>query len=340
MKAPISFPVDELRLGAQIRDAWRQVDSLKLDRRYALHDTRYASVVVSGMGGSTLGAHVIQTAYRNELTIPFEISNDYSLPNYVGRDSLVILSSYSGMTEETLASAREAIKRKARIVVMTNGGELLNLAKKHKLPCYQIDASENPSNQPRMAIGYMTIGIAGILSKAGVLKITEREIKTLAAAVDKQDPALGSNLASHISQSAILLVSAEHLAGAIHVFNNQINENAKQISIAQCIPEIDHHFMEGIIYPRKIKKHLSAVLFQSNRYHPRNQMRIKLTADLFQRNGIRPITVDINGKNLPEEAWTAIALGASCSLALAKSHKIDPWPIPNVDWLKQQMKRV
>lgn len=142
MKAPILLS-DDLRLGAQLRDAWRQVSSLKLPpTSYRLP----ASILVSGMGGSTLGAHVIQSVFRDVITIPFEISNDYHLPNHVGRDTLVILSSYSGTTEETLSAARDAIRRKARIVVMTNGGDLLALAKKHKLPCLLIDPVENPSN--------------------------------------------------------------------------------------------------------------------------------------------------------------------------------------------------
>lgn len=336
MKAPISV-TEDLRLGAQLKDAWRQVSALKLDRRFTIHDSRFTSIVVSGMGGSTLGAHVIQSVFRDEMTIPFEISNNYHLPNHVGRDTLVILSSYSGTTEETLSAAHDAIRRKARIVIMTNGGELLALAKKHKLPCFLIDPVENPSNQPRMAIGYMTIGLAGILAKANVLKIDERQINEAAKLIDSQDQSQALNLAQHLEKSFVLLMSAEHLTGAAQVFNNQINENGKQLSTVQLIPELDHHFLEGLSFPKSIKKHLVAVLFQSNHYNLRNQKRIKLTAEILQENGIRAITVDVVGKNRLQEAWTAIALGASTSIALAKSNKIDPWPVPNVNRLKEQM---
>lgn len=333
--APILLS-DDLRLGAQLRDAWRQVSALNLPPRYNRLPT---SLVVSGMGGSTLGAHVLQSIFKNEIAVPFEISNDYTLPNHVGRDTLVILSSYSGTTEEALSAARDALRRKARIVVMTNGGDLLALAKKHKLPYLFIDPVENPSNQPRMAIGYMTIGLAGILSKAGILNIDERKINDVAKLIDKQDPAQGIDLARHLDRGLILLASAEHLSGAVHVFNNQINENAKQLAVAQMIPELDHHFLEGLSFPKAVKKHLVAVLFQSNHYHPRNQKRIKLTAELLQKNGIRTVTVDVIGNNRLQEAWTAIALGASTSIALAKRRKIDPWPVPNVAWLKEQMRK-
>lgn len=325
---------EDLRLGAQLKDAWRQVSLLKLPASGKKLPT---NVVVSGMGGSTLGAHVIQSVFRSEMTIPFEISNDYHLPNHVGRETLVILSSYSGTTEETLSAAQDAIRRKARIVIMTNGGDLLALAKKHKLPHLLIDPIENPSNQPRMAIGYMTIGLAGILAKANVIKIDERRIDTIAKLIDNQNRDQALDLARHLEKSFILLVSAEHLTGAVHVFNNQINENAKQLSVAQHIPELDHHFLEGLSFPKAIKKHLVAVLFQSSHYHPRIQKRIKLTAEILQKNGIRAITVDVIGKTRFEEAWTAIALGASTSIALAERNNIDPWPVPNVTWLKEQI---
>lgn len=334
MKAPILLS-DDLRLGPQLRDAWRQVSALNLPASH--HNP--CSIVVSGMGGSTLGAHVIQTVYRDELEVPFEISNDYHLPNYVDKDTLVILSSYSGSTEETLSAAHDAIKRKARIVVMTNGGALLALAKKHKLPTLLIDPVENPSNQPRMAVGYMTIGVAGILAKAKVLKIDERKINEVAKLLDGHDPEQADDLARHLEKSFVLLMSAEHLIGAAHVFNNQINENGKQLSTTQLIPELDHHFLEGISFPKAIKRQLVAVLFQSSHYHPRNQKRIKLTAEILQKNGIRAITIDVIGKNRLQEAWTAIALGASTSIALAKRHKIDAWPVPNVTWLKELMNK-
>lgn len=333
MKAPISISAEELRLGAQIRDAWRQASQIKIPDRHK----KPKSIVVSGMGGSTLGAHALQTALRDELTIPFEISGDYTLPGHIGRETLVILSSYSGTTEETLASAREALKRNARVVVMTNGGELANWAKKNKLPLLLLDAAENPSNQPRMAVGYMTFGLAGILAACDVIKMDERRINGIAKIVDHQDPKQAVDLAGHLRHAFILPISAEHLSGAAHIFNNQINENAKQLSIPQILPELDHHFLEGVAFPRSVKKHLVAVLFRSEHYHPRNQKRIKLTAELLERNGIRAITVDIGGKNRLEEAWTCIALGAATSLVLAAHHRIDPWPVPNVTELKRLM---
>ncbi len=330
MKAPISFQQD-LRLGAQILDAWRQVSALKI-KAFAP-----CSVVVCGMGGSTLGAHVLQTAFRDKLSVPMEIVNDYTLPAYVGKDTLVILSSYSGTTEETLAAAKEAKLRKAKIIVITAGGALLNLAKKNRWPTFVIDPVENPSGQPRMAVGYMTLGLAGMLSKIGVLDFPENDIHDLAKTVDGVDSKQAAALADHLRDSMVLLVSSGHLAGAAHVFNNQLNETGKHLAVAQIIPELDHHFLESLSFPQRARRSCVALLFQSKRYHPRVQKRIRLTAELFDKNGLRPVIVDVSGKNTWHEAWTVIALGAHTSLDLASIHRIDPNPVPNVTELKRLM---
>jgi len=328
-----ALPQNDLRLGAQIRDAWNQASKLKLPDTYK----RSQSIIVSGMGGSTLGAHVLQTVFRDELKKPFHISNDYGLPGYANRDSLVLLCSYSGTTEETISAAKEAKKRKARMVVVTTGGELAAWAKEQRVPTLLLDVAENPSQQPRMAIGYMCISLAGILHTGKFLNFTDRQIRALATHADQQDPDQATELAKHLQHKLILPIAAEHLVGAAHVFNNQVNENAKQLSILQAIPEIDHHFLEGLSFPHAIKKHLIAVLFNSKHYHPRNQARMKLTASLMEKKGIRSITVNILGKNRLEEAWTCIALGAGTSLALANTYRIDPWPVPMVTEFKELM---
>lgn len=333
MRAPISFSAEDLRLGSQIRDAWNQASVLTLPDSY----NKIQSIVISGMGGSTLGAHVIQTAFRDELKKPVHITNDYSLPGHVGKDTLVILCSYSGTTEETLTAAREAKKRHARIVIISTGGDLIEFAKKQRIPTLLLDVAENPSQQPRMAIGYMCISIVGILSNCKILGINDRHIRSIAQHVDQQDPVQAQQLSLHLKDKFLLPMAAEHLVGAVHVFNNQVNENAKQMSILQAIPELNHHFLEALSFPHAVKKHLVSVLFNSKHYHPRNQTRIKLTAELLEKKGIRAVTVNILGKNRFEEAWTCIALGSGTSLALANAYRIDPWPVPMVSEFKRLM---
>jgi glucose/mannose-6-phosphate isomerase len=320
-------------LPEQILAGWRTANAVRFPS-----GKKPADVVVSGMGGSGLGADVIRSAFADRLSVPFSIVNGYSLPAWVSRDSLVILSSYSGTTEETLATAREALKKKARIGVITTGGPLLELAKEHGWPTVLIDEATNPSNQPRMAIGSAAFGLAGLLTKAGVLKITEREVKSLAAFLRKTATAgAAEDVAAKAEFRFLLLIGSEHLTGATHVFNNQINENAKQLSTYLALPEIDHHLLEGLSFPEGAKKHLLAVFFQSNLYHPQNRKRVELTAELFAEHGIEPLIVAPEGKTRLEQAWQTIQFGSRVSLALAQAHHIDPEPVPNVARLKRKL---
>jgi len=320
-------------LPEQVLVGWRTATAVRFPSR-----KKPSEVIVTGMGGSALGADLIRTAFADRLSVPFSIVNGYTLPAWIGRDSLVILSSYSGTTEETLSCAKQAIKQHARVAVLTTGGELLELARKYKWPFVLIDEATNPSNQPRMAIGSAAFALAGLLDKAGVIKITERDISTLVSFLKKTSTqGAAEDLAGRVEQKMLLLIAAEHLTGASHVINNQINENAKQLSTYLALPEIDHHLLEGLSYPNGAKKQLLALFLQSDLYHPQNKKRVQLTADLFAEQGIESLIVSPEGKTRPEQALQSIQFGSRLSLALARRHGIDPEPVPNVARLKRKL---
>src|SRR3989338_8168150 len=116
------------------------------------------NVVVLGMGGSTLGSHVIKSLYADTLKIPVEILNGYALPAFVNTKTLVIVSSYSGTTEEPLAAGKQALAKKAHVVTISSGGTLASWAKKNKLPALLFTTENNPCGSPRMGLGYSIVG--------------------------------------------------------------------------------------------------------------------------------------------------------------------------------------
>ncbi|MCG2692082.1 hypothetical protein L6272_04635, partial [Microgenomates group bacterium] len=134
-------------------------------------------LIMSGMGGSLLAARVIESLYAQKLTVPLIKVNDYHLPSWADHGSLVICSSYSGTTEETVQTLKQAILKNCQIIVICGGGELETLAKQHHLPMYKIDPVYNPSQQPRMAIGYSLIGHLVLIAKAGLLKFDQPDIQ-------------------------------------------------------------------------------------------------------------------------------------------------------------------
>jgi len=137
-------------LPAQLEHAWESAQTVPVPTAYR----QVNQVLMCGMGGSLLGARVIESVFGSALKLPLVLVNDYQLPGWVNQSTLVICSSYSGSTEETLANFRQAQASGAKIMVITAGGQLLALSRQHRLPYYQIIPQYNPANQPRLAIGY------------------------------------------------------------------------------------------------------------------------------------------------------------------------------------------
>ena len=118
---------------------------------------KVSNLVVLGMGGSTLGAHLIKSVFLDDLKIPVEIVNGYAVPGFVSKNSLVIASSYSGSTEEVVSAIADAKKKQAKIVVIASGGKLADFAKQSRLPSLIFSTNNNPCGSPRMGLGYSVL---------------------------------------------------------------------------------------------------------------------------------------------------------------------------------------
>jgi glucose/mannose-6-phosphate isomerase len=304
------------------------------------------NVVVTGMGGSALGARVIRHLAGSYLTRPLEIVSDYHLPGYVNNRTLVVLSSYSGNTEETLSCATEALHKGSKLAVVASGGDLAQFASLHQCPSYIINPVYNPSNQPRMAIGYAITGQIGLLNSYGLLGSytlnIENITRSLRESAEKFLPESANNpaiqLASASLHKTIFLVSAEHLVGAVHVVNNQINENSKNLTVELVLPELNHHYMEGLPHPNESIKDCIFWFFGSKNYSPKLQLRTKLTIDVVNKINYQHKLLEFDTNDPATEAFLAIQLGAYANFYLAMMHEIDPAPIPWVDYFKEQLK--
>lgn len=298
--------------------------------------------VVVGMGGSGLGAHVVQTALADRLRVPMTIVQDYALPAWVDRRTLVIASSYSGTTEEVLAAYDEAKTRGARLAAITTGGLLARRAKRDHIPAYVFTPTKNPSNQPRMGTGYLTMGTLGILHAARCIRVpardVDRAIAWLRASIERINRSTTMiPLARACADRAIICIGAEHLVGATHAIQNQAHENAKHLAFALPLPELNHHFLEGLRFPRTNRTALHAILYASDQYHPRTQRRVRATRAILERQRIPTTVVPIAGPTRFSEALACITHGATLAFTLAMLHHMDPTPIPWVNALKQRL---
>lgn len=329
-------------LSDQIQAAWDDVGKLDLSSYNSCEN-----IVVAGMGGSALGGRIVHYLEFKNLRAPIEVVTGYHLPGYVNSTSLVILSSYSGNTEETLSCAHEALAKNAKMVGIATGGKLLKLLEDEHLPHYKIDPVTNPSGQPRMGLGYSITAILRILSLVSFIMFDDEDVKSCIASTDKFVAEFGirvpspKNIAKHLAQNLSskipVLISSEHLVGSAHAMKNQINENAKTVSLHVEISEMNHHLLDGLKFPSKAREILEFLLIESANYYERNTKRYLITKEIIEKSGYKVATYKTQAKNKHDEIFEILVLGSYVSFYLAMLHGINPTPIPWVDYLKEKM---
>lgn len=330
------------RFADQLRDGWKQAERVSLPSTHK----KITAIAICGMGGSHLGADILRSALGDTLRVPMAIVADYSLPGWVNSQTLVICSSYSGSTEETLTALQAALKRQAKIVVVTNGGNLAKIAGQKKLPLYQYVATENPSGQPRLGVAYGMMAILSVLRKVGVVKISPSEIQhlpTIAWEATKRYSAtkpLKNNPAKQLAvawkNSIPLMIGAEWAGGNLHSLNNQINENAKTFVDWKMLPDLNHHLLEGL-RNRAVTKQIHALMILDSRYNTRTQRRFVLTTKILIQLGAKVSTYTPRGATPLEKAIDLLAFGGYVSWYFAAVRNVKPADIPTVDYLKKEL---
>ncbi len=346
-KTYLQFDPDNVRgsleqLQDQITDVWEQGEKLKV-KPYVDID----HIIIAGMGGSSLGAHVIATTLSDQLTTPLTIIRDYTLPNWVNKNTLVVLSSYSGNTEEIIRIYDHAREKRVKLAVFTSGGKLEKLAKKNKLPLFSIQPHHNPSKQPRMALGYAIVGMLHFLQQLGVTDISEKIAETAQQGIQQlhetctpdisseKNPA--KELAFHIIEQSPMIITGNHLEGAAHVFCNQLNETAKNMSDFRVIPELNHHLLEGLTHPKQLSSYMLPIFITSHLYNPRILKRFSITQSITEKQHFKVLDIPMQTKTKFSQAFELITLGSWTSFYLAMLHKVNPAEIPWVDEFKKRL---
>lgn len=318
----------------QCKQAWDETQKLSFPENYKDID----NIILCGMGGSAYAGLIIKALYNNELLVPIELVSGYEIPEYAGKKTLVLLSSYSGSTEEVLLCAQKALERGAKITGVCNGSKLGEFFKINNLPGYIFEATYNPSKQPRLGQGYMIFGHIGILTNIGLLSLTNQLVNT-AIALLEQDGKEGESLAKSIAPKLVekipVIVASEHLSGNAHVMRNQFNETAKNFASYSLVSELNHHLMEGLNNPKE--RILTFLFLQSDLYSPIIQKRFTLTREVIEKNNIDVLELRITGSNPLEQMLFGISLGGYLTFYLAVLYGQDPSVIPWVDFFKEKL---
>lgn len=305
------------------------------------------SIVVCGMGGSNLGSEVLLNVFRDRIRVPVVLHRDYGLPSFVGHDTLVIAASYSGNTEETVSSINEAHRRGCPIIGIATGGQIADLCQRYRAPFFHIDGGLNPSDQPRLGLGYAMGGLLTILRNAGYLLISHRALIAPLSHVRHSQRGLlplvpharntAKQLASQLHKKVPVIISAEHLSGTGRVFANMVNENAKMFAVPFSLPEINHHLIEGLSYPTTAKKQLVFLFLESDHYHRRIKLRQTLTKKIVKKAGIDVRTYKPTSLSTFGEALEVVQFAGYVTFYLAILNRVNPALIPWVNYLKKNL---
>ncbi len=332
-------------LPAQLEQAWQlglAQESRSLARYGALRQ-----VLISGMGGSAIGADLVTAFTASTCRVPVIVHRDYGLPAWArGPETLVITSSHSGNTEETLDSFNAARKAGCRILAICTGGELEKLANAAGVPVWKFDHK----GQPRAAVGFSFGLLLSVFSRLGLVDAPERMATEVAAAImamKEQQKSIRADVpatenpakrfAGQLVGRWVNVYGSGILAPVARRWKGQINEIAKAGAGFEVLPEADHNALAGLENPDLLMQTITLFL-RAPSDHPRNRLRTELTKQQFMVAGLNSDFYDAKGDGPLAQMWTAIHFGDYMAYYLAMAYGADPTAIPALTNFKAAMK--
>lgn len=317
----------------QLDQAWRIVQNCPID--FGSFEPK--QVVVLGMGGSGISGSIASTMLAPTAPMPIAANSDYSIPAYVGKDTLVIACSYSGATEETLAALEMAEQRGARIAAITSGGELGSRAAAGGWPVVMIPGGEPPRSQ----FGYAFTGVMHVLHAAGAVPDGLYADFGAAGAFlsETQEDVMdrAEQVADVVEGRRIWLYSDTMQAGLITRWRQQLNENSKLLVTHHVFPEMNHNELVGW---ESGSEEDVALLIQCPEDHPRTRVRMGVCSEVFQDQGADVVVIEPSGESPLLRFFDLVHLGDWLSLILAERAGVDPVDIRYIDLLKNELAKV
>jgi len=329
------------RFPQQCQEAWRKAKDFKLPADFSSID----KIVVLGMGGSAIGGDIVRSLTLSLISPIIFVHREYDLPPFVDDKTLVIASSYSGMTEETISAFSQALKTEAKKLVITTGGKLKALAQEHEVPVFVIDYSA----PPRVALSYSLFSLLAFLYQLGYLKDEpkiEDTVQTLEIVLEKLKETvpthlnLAKQLAIRLCGKLVVIYGSGFLAEVARRWKTQFNENSKAWAFYEVFPELNHNAVVGYQFPKELSQRVFVVLLRSLSLHPRILARYQITTEILNKAGIEHETMDSYGDSPLSQLMSLVFLGDWVSYYLAILYKIDPSPVKVIDYLKERLSSI
>jgi len=318
----------------------------QLGLKHELPDWKdFRQVVIAGMGGSAIGADLLASYCASLAPRPVFVHRDYGLPLFArGAETLVICSSHSGNTEETLDAIDAALRAGCRIIAVCTGGELAKLARENHIPYWTFEHK----GQPRAAVGFSFGLLLAMFERLGFIPNQKEAIDDALAAMKRSQLRIKADVpaaknpakryAGQLMGRWVTIMGSGLLSVVARRWKGQLNEVAKAGANFEFLPEADHNTLAGTINPQEtLNAHTMTIFLRAPSDHPRNRLRSDLTRKAFMLEGLNTDFIEGRGQTPLAHMWTTILFGDYMAYYLAMGYGVDPTPIQALVEFKQAM---
>lgn len=303
------------------------------------------NIIVAGMGGSGIGGDLLKDWAKDKTQVPIEVNRDYHLPAYANEKTLVLITSYSGDTEESLSAFLDSLKRKCMIYCICSGGVLLEYAKRLNVPYLQVPAG----NPPRAALPYLFIPLIICLEKLKLVSNVSEELEEAltvlgqVAMENSPDNLTKKNLAKSFAMDIECTVPVIYGFGVYRSvaqrFKQQFNENCKVPAKWEFFPELDHNEVVGWEKADDLASDFSVIFIRDQNEPLEIRSRIETTMQLMAPSGVDMYEIYALGKSDLAKMLSTICIGDFISVYLAIARGINPTPVKTINTLKDTLKK-
>lgn len=321
------------RFTDQILNSYRQSLSFEVK-----NIRTFENIVISGMGGSSNAAKILQGLIEKESDKQVFVFNDYGLPSWINKNSLVILNSYSGNTEETLSALADARLKDCQVIAISTSGKLSRMVEQGELYGLTIDPKDtNPTSFPKTGLGVSLGLLIGVLSLLKVLNLNDLDLEDVLKGLKsiKESWDVDSVL-SFLHGFSPVLLSGRPFVGAINAARNAICEIGRTFTEFYDFPELDHVLIEATQKP-EIAKSKRYIFFESNYNHERVILRYKITKQIFDEQGLKYVSLPLKSASKLGQALEIVWFSAYIGYGLSIMDNDDPGPEPWILKLKDSL---
>jgi glucose/mannose-6-phosphate isomerase len=299
-------------------------------------------LVMCGMGGSAIGADLVLAALPG-LGVPATVVRGYHLPEWVGPETLVVVASYSGQTEEALACAGQARARDCAPICVSSGGSLGALAEREGLPLVTIPGG----GQPRAAVGYLSMALLAALEAAGLCHDHAGDVAGAGALLEADNDLLGPASSDDVNPAKALARRLENRLAVVYGagpttpvarrWKGQINENAKAPAFFNELPELDHNELMGWTSLPHVSRATTALFLHDPEAEAQLTRRAELTSREYEAFGVQSELVAARGDSALARLFSLVQLGDYVSCYLALLYGVDPTPVDAIQAFKADL---